>query len=306
MAAQEYKFKFTVFTVTATLDDVQLTVKQGPRRMKADLATLRYLYVLDHANVGHELILACEVAPGKLKRIRFNSDFGQAEFGALVDALVQLKPEIDIRTLPIGEAHKKMGATNFVALAPVIAMLAVTGLVAVLFVPAFIHGLDSGSQTVDVKDCLGECELQTRNLIVRGVVLGDESIQKETTTEGSSAKTIEYFFPLVSEDWKPGEPVHWVIKTPELTDAEAEKIDPAAGIQVVLRDVWWEGLDSDAEDYFKNEIKLVLAEDLRMVEYQADTALEAGIGLGVVGFTLLVMAIIAIVTYVKNRKRASA
>ena len=80
---------------------------------------------------------------------------------------------------------------------------------------------------------------------LRGRILADESIARETTTtsSGSTSTSVEYYFPMVHQAWKGGDPVYWVVQTPELTDAEVQQMDPQAGIGGTLRDILWEGLD---------------------------------------------------------------
>ncbi len=295
MEPREFKFKFMVMTVTATLDDTYLTVKQGVRKWKVEVARLKYLYVIDHDNVGHECILAHEAGPNQLKRVRFNASFGQQSFDEFIQAVLARRPEIDIREKPLDEAHKLMGAPNFVKWAPLIAVVLVVGAVAVFFIPAILHGLDSGQQTIDAAQCAAECDVATSNLTVRGTLLLDAAIQKETTREGSSVKTVQVYVPLVPRDWKAGDPIYLVVETPDMSNAEFDELAALDAVPAVLRDTLWEGLGSDEAEFFEKDVGLKLADEVRLLEYRAKPERDLYLGLGAIGLTLLIMVIVAIV-----------
>ena len=300
MAIQEFKFKFMVITIKASLDEMSLTVKQGLRTFRAEVPKLKHLYVLDHENVGHELILTHEVGPNQLKRIRFNASFGEPQFQALINAILVLRPDIDIRKLPVAEAHKLMGATNWVKKAPLIAVGLIVAVVTVMMLPTLLHGLDSGQQTLDVAQCAVECERDTDNLSVRGTLLFDDMIEKETTREGSSLRTIEYYIPLVPPDWNKGDMVHMVVETPDLSDAQFEELSTMPAIPGVLRDTWWEGLGSDELAFFKKDIALNMAPGVRLLEYKADPKDDLYLALAVIGVVFFIMFIVVIVIAIKG------
>lgn len=304
MSAQEFNYKFMMLNIKARIEDGVLTIKQGPRRFKAEIARLRHLYIIEHENVGYELILTHEVGPNKLKRIRTNGDFKAPAFQELVDTLVQLRPEIDIREMPMAEAHKLMGAANFVGAAPWIVVALITGMMAVFLSPQILHGFDGDPQTIDVSKCQADCDIQSKKLVLKGRILVDASIAETTTStqSGSTSTSVRYFFPMVPNSWKKGDPVYWVIETPELTDDELRQVDPQKGIPGTLRDIFWEGLEDEGRNFFTKEYGLTIAEDVRLVEYKANTQVEFYIGIGVTGFVFVLMLIISIV--IKRKQKA--
>jgi hypothetical protein len=166
--------------------------------------------------------------------------------------------------------------------------------------PSLLHGLDSGQQTLDVAQCAAECERDTDNLSVRGMPLFEDTIEKETTREGSSLRTVEYYIPLVPPDWKKGDAVHMVVETPDLSDEQFEQFSKMDAIPGVLRDTWWEGLGSDELAFFKKDIALNMAPGVRLLEYKADPKDDLYLALAVIGVVFLIMFIVAIVLAIKG------
>jgi hypothetical protein len=140
--------------------------------------------------------------------------------------------------------------------------------------------------------------------ITGGQFLIDAALQIETTSDSGSS--VEWAIPIVGPDWKPGDPVHVVLKTPELSMQEAAELDPMAGIDGVLRTVMWEGLPSDEADYLRDNNGVNLAQDPIEVEYQADTSMELYMGIGLVGFIFVLMTIVSIVVARKQKKEQAA
>ncbi len=132
----------------------------------------------------------------------------------------------------------------------------------------------------------------------------DAALQIETTSEGST--TVQWAIPLVPADWQHGDPVHVVLKTHELSAEEAVGLDPAAGVEGVLRTVMWEGLPTDEADDLRNNNGIDLAEDAVEVEYQADTSLDLYLGVGLVGFIFVLMSIISVVVARKQKQQEAA
>jgi hypothetical protein len=304
MATQEFQFKFTMITVTVTIDDVYLTVKQGLRTWQVELSRLRNLYMLTHPNVGLECIVSYEGVDGKLKRIRFNSSFGEQRFSEAVEALIKRRPEIDIRTMPSKEAHKLMGAVNFTRWAPLFVFIIVTAVVIVLFLPGIIHGFDSGSATLEIDKCQAQCPVDSHNVILTKGYLNIDNYVEETTTSsrrGSTTTTVRYFIPYVPVNWQDGDPVYAVVETPQITSAELDTLYEKDVLSCVLRNVLWEGLAGDTKQFFETDIKIKLAPEVRLFEYNADPRNELILAGIIIGASMIIMLVATLI--IARRRR---
>lgn len=306
MQPQQFNFKYMVISIAALIDGnggVQLTM--GLRKLKTSLNAIKYVYVVRHGETGDEGILCHETAPGKTKIFRFNANVGDPEFKRFLDTIAHYRPDADLRQYDSKTAHRMMGATNTMAIIPVV-MTALFTLGALLFVlPWLVHGIDSGHADVTVSQLADpEFSPESRNVTVRdGKFLIDSALQIETTSD--SGTTIEWAIPLVPPDWKAGDPVPVVLKTHELSASEASALDPEAGIDGVLRNALWEGLPSDEADYLSNNENLDL-EHVVEIEYQADTTMEMFLGLGIVGFVFVLMTIVSVVVARKQKAEQAA
>lgn len=301
---QQFNFKYMVIGIAALIDGnggVQVTM--GMRKLKTTLQQIKYVYVMRHGDQAEEVLICHETSPGKTKVFRANANLGDPEFARFVDTIAHYRPEADLRQYDSKAAHRMMGATNISAIVPVVmtALFTLGAFVAVL--PWFIHGVDGGHAEIEVaRFADADFEPESRNVTIDdGQFLIDAAVQIETTSD--SGTSIQYAIPIVPPDWKEGDPVHVVLKTPDLSMEEAANLDPMAGIDGVLRNVLWEGLPADEADYLRSTHGLKLADDVVEVEYQADTKLQMYIGIGIV---LLVGVLMTIVSIVVARKQKAA
>lgn len=296
MDSQDFTFKFMVLTIKTSLDPINLTIKQGLKTWKVEVASLRHLYVIEHPDVGFELLLSYTTGADKLKRIRCNANFGEQGFQDLIKAILERRPEIDIRNKPLNEAHKMMGAVNFVRLAPAIVLILVVGIVAFIFLPSLIHGLDFGQQTIDIADCVSGCPVSSGNLKVAGILVPEYAMVLESTEEDTGVTKVEAeFYPIVPADWEEDDPVYMIVKTPYLDDYDLEELLRLPEIPGVLRNVLWEGLGGENKDFFRDEIGIKLADNVMLLEYKADPGFEFMISLIIIGAVFVIMLIIALI-----------
>jgi hypothetical protein len=298
MAIQEFQFKFMVVPVKATIDEAHLTVKQGVRTFKAEIARLKHLYVLSHPNTGLECIISYETPEGKTKRMRVVGNFGEQQFSELVEALVKLKPGIDIRKMPLKEAHKLMGATNLVVVAPVIVFVVGILVVGVIFLPGLVHGFDFGQQELDITKCRATCPSATRNIILTNGYLNIEHYVEETTTttnRGSTSETVRYYIPYAALEWQKGDPIYIVVETPQISEQELDALAEKDTLQGLLRNVLWEGLPGDTKKYFETDLNLNLAPEVRLVEYGADPRFDLILPFIIMGGFAIIMLIVTII-----------
>lgn len=304
---QQFNFKYMVIGVSAAIDgNGGVEVKMGLRKLKTTLAAIKYVYVLRHGDQAEEVVISHETAPGKTKIYRANANMGDPEFRRFVDTIAHYRPETDLRRYDTQTAHRMMGATNVTAYVPIVMTALFTLGALIMVMPWLIHGIDGGHAEVSVAQ-LGDAEFdpESRNVTVKeGHFLIDAALQIETTSEGST--TIQWAIPLVPVDWESGDPVHVVLKTHELSAAEAMGLDPATGVEGVLRTVLWEGLPSDEADYLRENQGIELPEDAVEIEYQADTSLDLYLGIGIVGFIFVLMSIVSVVVARKQKKEQAA
>lgn len=302
MQAQEFKPNYMGIGIKATVDAERLTMKMGLRKLDAPLASLRHLYVLDHGpQAGHELMLSHEPSPGKNKVFRITASHGDPELQRLIEALVALRPEIDIRSMASQAAYRMMGATNVTKIVAWVMPIAFTLIFVVMFAPWLLHGIDGGKDEIDASTFnSADFDLDSRNVTVsNGHFLFEQALTIETTSDGST--TVEWAIPIVGSEWKAGDPVHLVLKTHELSADEAQHLDLEHGIDGVVRNIFWEGLPDDEKGYFTNNFSLNLADDVQEVEYTADTKMEFYLALGCIGFIAVLMTIIGVVVARKQR-----
>jgi len=298
MAEEIFEFKFMLTTTTVILDETTLTIKLPLTSKSLEVTRLRYLYVLTHPEVGLECILAYEGSSGKLKRLRIESNFEEPGFKAMVEKLVALKPEIDIRDKTLQEAHKLMGAANLVRLMPGVVFLVGSIIITLMFLPSLVHAFDSGKTVYDARLCRASCNLTSRNVLLKNGYLYSESYMELTSTNaGSSA--VHYYFAYLPDDWKDGEPIYNIVKTEQLSEEEISDLESQTEIPVILRNALWEGLSPDIRNFFEKELGFKVAAEARLFEYGADTQAELIFYFILEGIFLILTIIVGII--VKRR-----
>jgi hypothetical protein len=299
---KEFNFKFTLITINATIDDTNtLTIKQGLRTWKTEIYRLKHLYVLTLPDTGYTLMLTYEDERGKLKKIACNSNFGQPDFEGLVNELVALRPEIDIRTMPVNEAHKLMGAFNMVKLAPVIAFFLVMAVMTVLFLPGIVHGLNTAEQTISIADVGAPGAIKGSILTVTDTYLYIDNYL-EVTEKDETTKTVKYYIAMVPDNFKPEDPIHLVMETEEMPESDLQALASGSTFKGILRNVLWEGLSGEYRDYFKNTLKLNLADDVMMLENKTDTQPDMILAFIVLGVAAVIMLVVCVIVAARMPK----
>jgi hypothetical protein len=299
MAVQEFSFKFLMYNSSAVIDDVYLTVKQGIRTRKVELSRIKHFYVHVVPSTGIECIISFETPEGKKKKMRFNANVGDPGFSGFADAMAKTRPDADIRSMNEKEAHKLLGAVNVTQLALVIVLCVVTLVAAGIFMPALVHGFDSGSTEIDAAACRAACDTSSWNVtLMNGFLYGDNYL--ETYYEGENVP-IDDYIAFVPEGWTESDPIYLLAKFPHLTDEEFYALGREKPVSGVLRTVLWEGIEADVKRDIKNECNLILAPEARLIEYQGDTKMPFITALIVTGLMLALTAGVILVGIVKNR-----
>ncbi|MBN1525433.1 MAG: hypothetical protein JW904_13170 [Spirochaetales bacterium] len=288
MAVQEFQFELMTIKVAVVVDGIYCTIKQGLSTKKIELNKITYLYSHHIREITNECIIVYETDAGKSKLFRFSSNFGDPGFKKTVDAIAACKPGADIRSMPEKEAHKLMKAVNVGSITPLIVFIVVIALFSVFFLPAILHGLDSGRETVDIALCRDECKTASRNVVLSGGYLYLEVYAYDETTNDN-------FIAYVPADWSPGDPVYAVIKTPPMSESDLAGLANQEHLNLVLRNVLWEGLESDIKDYYTNELSMPLAGNVRLFEYGADTGFDLMMALVIIGLAMIILFAVMLV-----------
>lgn len=287
--AQVFHFRYTVFTVAATLDAERLMAKVGIRTIQVPIARLQQVYVRDERRSDHvELLLTHLDDKGRLRRARLFADKREAGFEALIEALLARRPEADVRHLSASEAYRLSGSkeAEWVALPAV--MLLGWLVLAVLLSPLMRHGFDDGAATVAASAFAEPHGLTTRNVTVTGTLAPGSALRsKQGATEGA------WWVPVVPPSWRPGEAVYAVLKVPRRTAAQIDALAQTGRFEGILRDIWWEGLSERRRQAFHAR-GVALAPTAVLIDFEANRRADlvvAGVVLGGLGLVVLVVAI---------------
>ena len=263
-----FHFRYTVFSVAATLADGHLVAKSGIRTVMVPLARLQHVYVRDERRADHvELLLTHHDDKGRLKRSRLFADKHEQGFFGLVEALLALRPEADVRHLTASEAYRLSGSKEMEWIALPVVMFAGWLVLALLFSPLIRHGFDAGEARGDVASIVAG-DLSSRNVIVTGRLAPTSALRGK----GGEAAKIDapqtWWIPLVPDDWQPGEVVRAVLQVRRTTAAEVEALAKIGEYRGILRDLWWEGVSKRRQTAFHAR-GVALAPNVVLVEFEA-------------------------------------
>lgn len=298
---QVQKFEYAVaagFRHKIEVTDREIRAKIGLRKVNIPLEQLKHVFVQELETAGmSELILCQQLMSGKLKSHRLPSKAGEPGFRAAVEAIVADKPEADIRSMDPLEARQLMQTANshkwvLIAIVPVATLV-----LAIMGLPKFIHGIDSGHADIAAAQFASQQLPDTRNLTLnRAIAAVDFAVQLTTTTRrsGSTTTSVDYFVPVIDPAGSKDQNVHLVIKCKE---KHLDELRAASEIPGVLRNVLWEGVPDDVDDHMRNESKLPLASVVHLFDYKANTKVEFGIWTAIVAGTFVLMSVICFFVY---------
>ena len=304
---QTFTYGFMAFQCTATLDPRLLRVQQGLRTFEVAVPKLAYLYIQQTGGGTQTVLVLAEALSRKKNRIlRLQANPADPGFLALVDAILALRPEIDLRGIDEKRALAKMGALNTDFLGLAIMVLVIPAVVGAVLLPQLVHGLDFGEDRISIESIAKGKHPDSLNVVITSARAKlNDSVEVTTTTAkggvemGSSTK---FFVPLVAESWDRGDPVHIVLETDEMSTAEEAKLEHATRFRGVVRNVLWEGLDRGEREYFANDVGLALAEDVMLVEYRANPRFDLLVFLAATGVTFAIMLVLAAGLWLKKRR----
>lgn len=298
--SKTFSYSYMQFTITARVGDA-LEIKMGLRTQRVPLESLRYVYV---STLGEyqELIVAYDKPNGSRGILRSYANMGDSQFKALVDDLAGLKPNADLRMKPRREALQTMGARDTQKVAMVAVPLVVMAMITVGLLPMIVHAVDQGSQQVTAAE-LGKTRLTSRNLVLSGE-LDDQRFLSITNTENGVKKSGAFEFPVFPAGAPDDAFIPVVLKTRELPDSAIDELAARGAWKCTLRDVLWEGLDSDDRDYLRDQLQLNVTKDTKLCELEDGRDLPLwGIVLSVVCLGAFVSGIIVLALWMQRRKQ---
>ncbi len=296
-AENVFRFRYTLFVVDARIEGDRLEATTGIKTISVPLAKLQHLYVHHPRNAQIVELLLSYVHKGRLKRVRIYSDPGQAAFDGLVKALLIRRPDIDIGHLDVHEAYVRMGSREI----EWVVIPAVMGvgllIVALLFAPMLIHGLDGGHAEVTVAELVAGKPLDTRHLTILGRADVHRMVRANSRPDATQ-ESAAVWMPLVTADSAPDSPVRVVLET-RLVGDNLEALAAARTHRGLLRDVWWEGLDgAQRKRLIAGGVRL--APEVKLFHHGVQPQDDLAISVFVIGFMFFILLVVTVVL----RKRA--
>jgi hypothetical protein len=297
----EFTFSYMTSKNHVNIDEKSLHIKIGPFvKKEIALSNILYFYVKDYKEY-REFIIHHTKANGKSSNLKLLGSYGSQDIDNLANFLAASYPTKDLRKMDSKEALKLMKAVNSQKMALWIVAFLIPAVMTIFFLPGLIHYFDSGHENAKIEDIISGKNFPTHNLTITGVVLNEGMWEKTTTTnKGNTTTTEKNYFPLISETWKEGEPLHVILESSEMTQAETDEFVLKTSFNGTMRNVLWEGVAKDQREFFKSEYGLTMADNIVLFEV-TDEKPDEYIPY-VYGVVLLVELIIFFIVWLKYRK----
>ena len=265
---QEFSFSYMASKTDVRLDDTTVYITVGPINKKTEipLKSIKNFYIKDYGDYK-EFIIRYEKANGKIKNRKLLGGLADAAMGKLGDALAEKLPGIDLRKYDSREAMQMMKASDSQKMGFWIALIVIIAVVTVIMMPGLLHYLDNGHETVSVDEIISGKDLSTHNLTLTGTVL-NQGMEETTTSKsrGSTSTTVNNYFPLIPEDYQKGDEIHILLETGDMLQSEVDDFVEKSSFSGTLKDIWWEGVGSSQEDFFKENYDITFADDVMLFE----------------------------------------
>ena len=279
---QTFSFKYAVFMVKGQIEGDHLSVQMNIRQVHVRLDQLKHLYIDDRrSNESVELIVSYLNKKGKLKRFRVFSDHQEAGFKAMVAAILERRPEIELTGLTPEEAYVRMGSNPLAWYALPLVMCIALLLVTVACMPLLLHGFDH--RRVDVELSTLDAESTERTVRVRGGrLLTDKAVSDAGDRPVVGPMTL--WIPLVGPDWTDGSDIKVVV---QMMAKQIDDVAEGAPIEGLLRNVWWEGLTNKMRVSMRAK-ELRTAHDAILIDSRSTPSDDLGLAL----FILITLGVI--------------
>lgn len=297
MQPREYKVSYMVHSNKFTFDGVNVTVTMGPLRKRTfPFNSIQNYYVFENGPY-RSLWVTYLNEKGKLKKAQLFADIGDVGFRELVNDLNSSIGGKSLNHLPEKEAFKVMKQANPKKMGMLVAAILFIGISTAAMYPGLRHFFDFGFEYAEVQDLIRGEDFGTRNLELSGIPLDVAVEEYYTSTGGRSSSEVntKTFIPLVPPDWDYDRPIMVVMQFDYVTESEFDAILEHSTFTGVVRDIGYEGLDSDEREYFMTEYGLEVPEDAILFEVtgaQHNDSHMIWIWIGVNGFLVIISAIV--------------
>ncbi len=291
--------QYTIDSVQSTeisIDNGKVQMKIGFSKKEFLEKDVRFVYTnfLSSSNMS-EVIVHTSDSAGKTKNYKFYASPDDPKVDEFLGDLVsRLGKSIDLRGKDSKEALAQMKAMNTNA----VAMIAVPAFVILVligfFSPLILHGFDGGNAEVTAEELKEGNKTGTSNLTISGHALS-EAMEYSTRRKGTT--TVRIYFPLVSENWESGQPVHILVETGKLSDEEFNEVISRTRFTGVLRDKLWEGPHSDVTKFFTENYGATFSEPVLLLDLDASAGEDRNIALFAIAFSILLF--VGIGAYIK-------
>lgn len=267
---REFVFSYMNSKNSFTFDGANVLIKMGPFRKRTfPFNSIVNYYVFDN-NAYRSLFITYNDEQGKLKKVQMFSHLGEIGFRDLVDELNNNIGNKGLNHLPEKEAFKVMKAANPKKWGPIGAFGIIFVLVTCIFYPGLRHYMDFGFEDAEVQALIAG-ENDSRNLNLLGIPLYETLEETTTTTKsGSTTTSVKVYIPIVDPEWDYDRPIQVIMQFDELNDEEYDAIFESSEFVGVVRNIWYEGLDEDQKQFFRDEYDLEVADDAILFEVTGD------------------------------------
>ncbi len=268
---QRFRFRYGLLPSEVRLSAEQLAFRSGYRNRDLRIDRLVHLYV-DRRSEVWELLLSERRASGALRRLRAHASPGEPAFEALVEALLKLRPEIDIRHLKRAEAHHLTGSRSLEG--PALAGLMALGifLLAIFFLPQLRHGLDGERISISLEQLL-ESAPEHYNLELEGRLILNQGVRDQ--------RSGRMWFPLLGLTQQEGALASLILEVPP-GSIDPQKLETQRRFGGLLRGIYWEGLSLERRAQLEEQ-GAQLSEEVQLLEYGAEPRDELILTLGILG-----------------------
>jgi len=299
---REYIFEYMGTKNSVTFDGYNVLCKRGPfRKNSFPVANMVNYYVYEDKSY-RSLYFTYTDDSGKMKKVMMYSQLGEIGLRDLVEALNASMPTKSLNHLTEREAFQAMKAANPRKWGPVAAFLVIFSIITIFFIPALTHYFDFGFADAEVQQLIAGEDLGTRNLNLSGVPLPQNLEETTSTTKnGSTSVTKKVYVPLVAPDWAETDNVDVIMQFDELGDAEFDGVLESSEFVGVVRDIWYEGMEDDQIQFFKDNYDLRISDHVIMFEVTGEEhndALMFWVWVGINAFFLLIF----VVAFIKSKK----
>jgi len=301
---KEFNFTYYAAKNVVSIDDKTIKAKSGPF-IKHEFSVKELQHFYHFATKDYHVVYMTYYSErtGKTKKVQLYSQENTGDFKNLLDELAQLFPNKSLNHLPEAEALKMLKVANPKKWVPIAVFFLISLCMTIFFYPMLMHYFDNGFAEVTIEDFLANPNLGTRNLNIEGYLL-DAGLEETTTTtsKGSTTTTKSNFIPMVDSTWAEGDPIKVVLEFGEMTASEYDEALSQIQFTGVIRDIWWEGIDSDNIDFFKKEYNLVFDANPILIEV-TNSRHNDGFVIWIWGGTLIFILIIVVIVAIRMNKK---